>query len=91
MVEGTGKVILTVVKDKDLEGDFKFRVRTQDGTAKDIHDYKAMNKEFTMKALDKELEICIEIRCHVLCGQEHCFRAVLISLLSPALADQSRL
>ena len=62
MVEGTGKVILTVLRCKECEGDFKFRVKTEDGTAKDIHDYNAINKEFTMKASQNEQEICIDIK-----------------------------
>lgn len=59
VVEGTGKVILTVLK--RAEGAIQFRVSTRDDTAIKDKDYHEMKELVTMKAVEKEREIGISI------------------------------
>jgi len=59
VVEGTGKVMLTLLK--RAEGSIQFRVITHDDTAMSGKDYHMTNELVTMKAMEKEREISISI------------------------------
>lgn len=59
MVEGTGAVVITVLKKQ--EEAISFRVITMDDTAVAGKDYHETNEMFTMKAVEKEREVTIKI------------------------------